>query len=151
MTHVNSIRIAFLLGILLCSGCIIEINTKVQLKENSQPPTFTLKGNGVRATFWVYGPYESKAEMERDLLYVGRKSPLWAIKPTLVNVDVPVWRFSPITYGSKPDGYVQFFPKTGEIPTLIEGKYYYFWVSVNSASNGGTGFSIKDGKAVRLP
>jgi hypothetical protein len=126
-----------------CTNASFEIDTRVELVDDSNPPIFKITGNGASPTFLMFGPYEG--EYGRD----GKPLPLWEIDPKPEIRGREVSRYSPFTYGHIPEGYTQSIPKNDQIPQLLEGKEYHFYVYVNSANGGGICFRIRNQKAVK--
>lgn len=128
-----------------CSNAFFEKDTKVKLVEGSDPPTFELSGNGVRPVFLVWGPFDSRADMEK----------MNKDTPPLMELDVKpgtegqvITKYSPFVYGKIPPDYYLKLPSDGKMPSLIEGKFYSFYVYVLNANGGGDCFLIQQGKAV---
>lgn len=132
-----------LLPITGCNNASFEADTKVKLVDGSTPPTFEITGNGTSPIFLMFGPYEG--DYGKD----GNPSPLWEIDPKPEARGIRVNKYSPFTYGQIPAGYIQNKPKNNQIPELLEGKEYHFYVHVNSANGDGSCFRIQNQKAVR--
>lgn len=140
------LALLLLLVMLLTIGCnnaFFESDTKVKLVEGSAPPTFEITGNGTSPTFLMFGPYEG--DYGKD----GHPPPLWEIDPKPEARGIEVNKYSPFTYGKIPAGYKQSEPKNNQIPELLEGKEYHFYVHVNSANGDGFCFRIQNQKAIR--
>jgi hypothetical protein len=125
-----------------CNNAFLEVPTRVKLVEDSNPPAFEVSGNGTSPIFLMFGPYEG------DYGKNGDPPPLWEIDPKPEAQRIEVNKYSPFTYGQIPAGYMQKKPMNNQIPALLEGKEYHFYVHVNSASGGGTCFRIQNQKAV---
>jgi len=135
--------IVMLLSTQGCNNAFYEADTKVKLVEGSAPPAFKITGNGKSAIFLMFGPNEG--DYGKD----GNPPPLWEIDPKPEARDIEVNKYSPFTYGNIPAGYTQNKPKNDQIPELLEGKEYTFYVHVNSANGDGICFRIQNQKAVR--
>jgi hypothetical protein len=73
---------------------------------------------------------------------------LWQVWPKGSNVveDLPV-----ITYGKVPPGFIQKIPESGAPPPLVEGKIYEAGGPAVEVPDAYMRFTIRNGKAVRLP
>jgi hypothetical protein len=54
-------------------------------------------------------------------------------------------------YGKVPDGWRQTIPENGEPPLLVEGRTYEAGGNFHSGQDAHLRFTIRNGKAVRLP
>jgi hypothetical protein len=134
---------AIMLSISGCNNAFYEVDTKVELKEGANPPTFNITGNGKSAIFLMFGPFEG--DYGKD----GNPAPFWELDPKQEVQEMEVSKYSPFVYGQIPSGYIKHKPKDDRIPALLEGKEYLFYVHVNSANGDGICFRIQGGKAVR--
>ena len=132
-----------ILPIIGCKNAFYEIDTEVELIDESNPPSFKITGNGRSPILLVFGPYEG--DYGKD----GNPIPIWELDPTSHMGEIEVNRYSPFTYGQIPAGHLQKKPNGGLPPKLLEGKEYHFYVHVNSANGGGTCFRIQNQKAVK--
>lgn len=126
-----------------CNNASFEVDTKVKLIDGSTPPTFEITGNGTSPIFLVFGPYEGDYGKDGD------PPPYWEIDPKPEMRGMEVNKYSPFTYGQIPAGYIQNKPKNNQIPELLEGKEYHFYVHVNGANGDGICFRIQNQKAIR--
>jgi len=104
--------------LVVCNGAC-EVDTRVAIVDEHNPPKFKLSGNGTLITLFVYGPYSSVEGFKGSPFEV---EPVWEFGVGLPGVkirDLPV-----ISYGETPVGFYQVFPKEGPPPALEEGKYY---------------------------
>jgi hypothetical protein len=137
----NIARMLVILSIvLLISGCVIEIDTKVKLVEGSSPPTFLFSGNGAFMIVVLFGPYEG--DYGKD----GNPKPIWEVNT--MGGSQMITKYSPFTYGKLQKGLYQRTPENGEIPVLEEGKEYHIHVEVAGANGGDACFRIESGRAV---
>ncbi|MBK7600583.1 MAG: hypothetical protein IPL01_21205 [Acidobacteria bacterium] len=127
------------IALLLIGACTFEIDTKIRLIDNKNPPTFKLSGTGCCPYIHMSGPYTNLNNIE--------SLRLWEITGM---TDLPVWRLIPITYGSLPSGFSQQFPQQGQPIPLEEGKYYTIFVYVHGARSGFTAFKIQNNVAVEV-
>jgi hypothetical protein len=75
---------------------------------------------------------------------------LWQIWPN-AGTDNSADGLPPITYGKVPLGFTQKIPTQGEPPPLVEGKIYEAGGPPISVPDAYMRFTIRNGKAVRLP
>ena len=129
----------FILPVVAASAVSCEIDTKLTV-EGSNPPRFTMTGNGELTSIRVRGPHEQRdAEGEDMYLY-------WVIKLKSEGTERDVRDVSPVIYGKVPDGYVQAYPENGEAPPIVEGEHYYVQVITNDANGDDGHFTIPNGK-----
>lgn len=101
----------------IASGC--EVDTRVAIADDHNPPQFKLSGNGTLITLFVYGPEPSLTGFKKS---VGEIKPVWKFVADLPGVNIQ--DLPPIKYGETPVGFVQVEPKQGTPPPIKEGQYY---------------------------
>ena len=134
-------KLISLMLLFLFYACAVEVNTKVRLIDDNNPPTFKLVGTGVRPYFTVKGPYTLNDKNEKV-------QPLWAITTDDSSAHDWISNLPLITYGKLPAHFKQIYPKNGDVPKLEEGMFYNVYVQVLSAEGGGTCIGIQHGKSI---
>jgi len=134
-TKVRSLS-SLLLAVLITVSC--EIDTKLRI-EGGNPPRFNMSGSGALGRLVVRGPKTLRHIDGPD------SSAYWYIE--IENAKVAgVWRLSPITYGSVPEGYAQKYPEHGAATPLSENEIYYVQVDTSNANGTSKHFVIRNGK-----
>jgi len=139
---------AIILASLLCSAAC-EIDTSISINENV-PPTFSFSGSGYM-TFFIVKEIAPENQNVSDVEQNSdRNNVIWWIWPNQ-EVDKPMSKLLPITYGEIPEGWNQREPKNGNPPNLIEGKVYEAGCVAASANGDYIRFIVRNGKAVDVP
>jgi hypothetical protein len=131
-----------ILTIVLASALACEVDTRVPLVDDNNPPKFKLSGNGTLITLFVYGPESSLNGFKKG---VDEIKPVWKFAAGFPGVkirDLP-----PIKYGETPVGFAQVQPKQGPPPTIVEGQYYMLVPVSGNANCHAICFVLKGGKA----
>jgi hypothetical protein len=134
-------RALFLFILLLITGCY-EDSATVTIDGNN-PPSFNLSGSGV-PYFVVVGEYTGNAGKDWP------SNVVWKIEPTKERISNGVWNLSPLRYGVVPEGYIQTYPKEGQVSALQERKIYYFSVPTYNAQGTGMTFIVKENKTIKV-
>jgi len=130
-----------------CSGRVtIEMDEKV-------PPTFTFKRNYDEVDY-VPMFYVSEVDPENLATPSSQQTKedkiIWRIEP-LTGRDGEIKQLTPITYGIIPPRFSQTIPATGAPPKLVQGKTYEAGGPGTMVPKGFLRFTIRDGKAIRVP
>ena len=131
-----------LLTLLVACCGTFEIDTRVSIVDDNNPPKFKLSGNGTLIMLFVYGPFstpegfKSRADEVKPVWQFGMRGPGAEIP------DLPV-----ITYGETPVGFHQQIPKQDRPPPIEEGKFYMVTPLSGSANSKALCFTFEGGKA----
>jgi hypothetical protein len=129
---------------LVASGVACEIDTRVSIVDEHNPPKFKLSGNGTLITFFVYGLF---ATPEGAKVSLDQVKPIWQFGVGLPGAeirDVPV-----ITYGETPVGFYQMIPTQGAPPALEEGKFYMVTPLSGNANWEALCFTVRGGQTLK--
>ena len=130
------------LTIVLASALACEVDTRVSIVDDNNPPKFKLSGNGTLITLFVYGPESSLSGFKKG---VDEIEPVWKFVAGFPGVKIR--DLAPIRYGETPDGFAQVEPKQGPPPPLAEGQYYMLTPVSGNANWHAICFILKGGKA----
>jgi hypothetical protein len=128
--------------IVLASTLACELDTRVSIVNDNNPPKFRLSGNGTLLTLFVYGPESSLNGFKKG---VDEIKPIWKFVGGFPGVkirDLP-----PIKYGETPVGFTQVEPKKGPPPPIAEGQYYMLTPVSGNPNWHAICFIVKGGKA----
>lgn len=150
-------RIAFpLILMTLCAAMVVACQQRLSIKMNEAiPPTFSFHAGPLthykHLTFFLV--QEVAPENQKVPAYEktsAENKTIWWIWPE----DSEKGEFEnlpAITYGKVPAGWTQKVPEQGEPPPLVEGKVYQAGGPHVEVPSAVMRFTIRNGKAVRLP
>jgi hypothetical protein len=142
----NRRLIAYLLLTLLVSYAgACEVDTRVSIVDDNNPPKFKLSGNGTLITLFVYGPFSTPEGFRSRPDEV---KPVWQFGVGLPGSEIR--DLSVITYGETPVGFHQLVPKQGPPPPIEEGKFYMVTPISGSANWEAFCFTFEGGKAKEI-
>ncbi len=117
--------------------------------DENVPPAFKYKGNSwaeccTNLNFFLVkdaSPDNTAPEKEKYLWWIWPKE----------GANGEYYNLPAFTYGKVPEGWQQSVPESGEPPPLVEGKIYEAGGNFHSGQEAHLRFTIRNGKAVRLP
>ena len=130
------------IAVALVNVVACEVDTRVSIVDDGNPPQFKLSGNGTLITLFVHGPEPSLSGFKKT---VDEIKPVWKVATSFPGVSIP--DLPRIKYGQVPDGFSQVEPKEGPPPPIVEGQYYMLTPVSGNANWHSICFSVKADKA----
>ena len=150
-------KIIFVLSLLaLCASLVIACQERLTIEMNDAvPPTFRFRADSLthykHLTFFIIieVPPENQKLPAYEKTPVEDKTVWWIFPNDSEKGDFK--NLPAFTYGKIPAGWNQTIPKEGEPPPLVEGHVYEAGGPQIEVPWGFMRFTIRNGKAIRLP